>query len=96
MFTRDKIIDYADKLLIGLSEEEVDLLLSEFDVINENMEMINKIDGLKEVKPLSFPQMLETKVLREDTNVKNISTEDALKNSGDVIEDVVCVPKVVG
>ena len=41
MFTKDIINDYADKLLIGLTEEENELLLREFDVINDNMSKIN-------------------------------------------------------
>ena len=42
MFTKELILDYADKLLIGLSDEEVDMLLKEFDVINQNMENVKK------------------------------------------------------
>ena len=38
MFTKELILNYADKLLIGLSDEEVDMLLKGFDVINENKE----------------------------------------------------------
>ena len=39
MFTKDIINDYADKLLIGLTEEENELLLREFDVINDNIRL---------------------------------------------------------
>mgnify|MGYP000763524392 CR=1 FL=1 len=47
MFTKDIINDYADKLLIGLTEEENELLLREFDVINDNMSKINNVKGLE-------------------------------------------------
>mgnify|MGYP003209389789 CR=1 FL=1 len=52
MFTKDIINDYADKLLIGLTEEENELLLREFDVINDNMSKINNVKGLENVEPL--------------------------------------------
>ena len=51
MFTKDIINDYADKLLIGLTEEENELLLREFDVINDNMSKINNVKGLENVEP---------------------------------------------
>ena len=55
MFTKDIINDYADKLLIGLSDEETNLLVKEFDVINDNMAKINDVKGLENVTPLHFP-----------------------------------------
>ena len=42
-FTREMIIDYADKLLIGLKEEEINMVLDEFDVINKQIDIINQI-----------------------------------------------------
>ena len=42
-FTSEMVSDYAKKLLIGLSKEENELVLKEFDIIDENMELINKI-----------------------------------------------------
>ena len=35
-FTKERVNDYADKLLIGLTEEEQDMVLKEFDVIDYN------------------------------------------------------------
>ena len=96
MFTKEMIEDYADKLLIGLSDEECDLLLKEFDVIKEKMEIIENIDGINKVEPLSFPQDIKTKEYRSGKDTSNIKTADALSNCEDKIEDVVIVPKVVG
>ncbi len=96
MFTKEKILKYADDLLIKLNDEEVNDLLKEFDEIDKSMNMINNIDGLAHVKPLSFPQDIKTTVLRDDNDTTNISTSDALKNSSNAFEDVIEVPKVVG
>ena len=96
MFTREMMIDYADKLLIGLSEEEIDTLLSEFDVIKENMELIDKIPGIEKVEPQSFPTEYTLASLREDKAEESLPIEDILKNCDGQIDRMVEVPKVVG
>ena len=96
MFNREMIEDYAEKLLIGLSDEEINDLLEEFDAIKANMDIIAGIDNISSVEPLSFVQEIYTENLRDDDTVSNLSTEDVVKNAGDKIEDVVVVPKVVG
>ena len=96
MFTKDEIIDYADKLLIGLTDEEVQDILDEFDVIKENMDIIANFDNIESVMPLSYPQDLRLNHLRLDEDSNNMSTSDALLNAPEKYEDVVIVPKVVG
>lgn len=96
MFTKELINDYADKLLIGLSDEECDTLLEEFDVIKENMEIINNIPNISNVEPLSFPYDIEIDDLREDVSSPSINIDDALSNCDSFIDRVVEVPKVVG
>ncbi len=96
MFTREMMIDYADKLLIGLSDEEIEILLSEFDVIKENMELIDKIPGIEKVEPQSFPTEYTLASLREDKAEESLPIEDILKNCDGQIDRMVEVPKVVG
>ena len=36
-FTREMVNDYADKLLIGLTEEENKMVLDEFEIIDKNI-----------------------------------------------------------
>ena len=96
MIDKESIIKYADCLLIGLSDEEVEMLEGEFEAIKDNMDIIASFDGIKNVQPLSYPRDLKTKVLREDDAVRSISSTEALLNAPDKMEDVVIVPKVVG
>lgn len=96
MFTKEMINDYADKLLIGLTEDETNTLLDEFSSIYENMELIDKIEGLKDVEPMHFPTDYEIKSLRDGDDYENINRDEALKNSDDVVEGMNIVPKVVG
>lgn len=95
MFTKDIINDYADKLLIGLTEEENELLLREFDVINDNMSKINNVKGLENVEPLHFPQDLMVKEIRDGRTLRMIDIEDALKNCDDYIDREVEIIRVV-
>ena len=46
-FTKEMIDDYADKLLIGLTEEENRMVLEEFDEIDMNIDLINKIENIR-------------------------------------------------
>ena len=55
-FTKEEIIDYADKLLIGLYPDEAQTILDEFSVIDKNIDQINEIDNLSEVEPLTIGQ----------------------------------------
>ena len=95
MFTKKLILEYADKLLIGLSDEEVDMLLKEFDVINQNMEKINEIKGLENINPAHFPQDCEISALRDGNEERMIDIDKALSNCDKFIDREVEVPKVV-
>lgn len=95
MFTKDIINDYADKLLIGLTEEENELLLREFDVINDNMSKINNVKGLENVEPLHFPQDLMVKEISDGKISRMIDIDDALKNCDDYIDREVEIIRVV-
>jgi len=95
-FTKEKIYDYADKLLIGLSEEENEMVLNEFDAIDENLNLVNSIEGLSEVEPMTHCLDDFEYVLRDDVVVPSPSISELLQNS-DVTEDrEIVVPKVVG
>lgn len=94
-FNEKLIKDYADKLLIGLNDEETKTILSEFDVIEKNMDLINKIDGISEVEPQHYPFDIESNP-RDGLEVENENIEDILKNSDKVSDREIEVPKVVG
>jgi aspartyl/glutamyl-tRNA(Asn/Gln) amidotransferase C subunit len=96
-FTKEMIDNYADKLLIGLTEEERTMIQEEFDDIEKNMELINKIDGIKDVEPLSYPYEMEMDDLRSDDEIDGtIEIDTLLKNAGQIDGREVEVPKVVG
>ncbi len=93
-FTKELIDDYANKLLIGLTEEENKTVLDEFEVIEANMELINKIEGISEVEPMHFPYIKDP-IIRNGDVCENENIEDLLKNSDKVSDREIEVPKVV-
>lgn len=94
-FTKEIINDYADKLLIGLTEEETNTLVSEFEVIEARMNLINEIDGINEIEPMHYPFLVESKP-RSGENIENDDVDKLLRNSDKVSDREIEVPKVVG
>ncbi|MBE6154185.1 MAG: Asp-tRNA(Asn)/Glu-tRNA(Gln) amidotransferase subunit GatC [Firmicutes bacterium] len=94
-FTKEMVDDLADKLLIGLTEEENKMVLDEFEIIDKTIDMINEIDGIKNIEPMTHALDDFEFVLREDIAKESISVEDALRNAGATEGREIEVPKVV-
>lgn len=95
-FTKEMVDDYADKLLIGLTEEENKMVLDEFDEIDKNLDLVNKIPNIEKVTPMTHTLDDFTFELREDVALESIPIEDLLRNADETDGDEVQVPKVVG
>lgn len=94
-FTREDVISYADKLLIGLTDEEVDMVLSEMDIIDKNIDLINNIPGIKDAIPMTHTLDDFEYELREDVEDESVDIESLLSNCDDTYDRSVRVPKVV-
>jgi aspartyl/glutamyl-tRNA(Asn/Gln) amidotransferase C subunit len=94
-FTREMVTDYADKLLIGLTEEETNMVLDEFEVIDKNIDLINQIPNIESVEPMTHTLDNFIYELREDEIEESIDIDDLLANCDDYMDDEVKVPKVV-
>lgn len=95
-FTPEKVEKLADLLLIGLTEEEKNMVFEEFEIIDNNINKINEIPNIKEVKPMTHALDDFVFELREDIAEDSILIEDALSNCDQVDGREVEVPKVVG
>ncbi len=95
-FTSEMVDDYADKLLIGLTREENKMVLEEFDVIDAQIDIINRIPGIEKVEPMSWCLDRTIDNLREDVVEESVPIDDLLANSDDATDSEVQVPKVVG
>lgn len=94
-FTKETVDNYADKLLIGLTEEENKMVLDEFEIIDKNIDLINEIKDLDKIEPMSHCLDDFVYELREDVIEESIPIEDLLKNCDKTKDREVKVPKVV-
>lgn len=94
-FTSEMVDNYANKLLFNLTEDENKLVLDEFEVIDKTIDLINEIEGLNELEPMTHTLDDFEVDLREDIPEESIKVEDALKNAGATEGREIEVPKVV-
>ena len=95
-FTKEMVDDYADKLLIGLTEEENKMVLDEFGVIDATIDMINELPDIEKVEPMTHALDDFEYVLREDEPEESVPIEDLLANCDDHADREVQVPRMVG
>ena len=94
--TEEMIDNYAEKLLIGLTDDERKMILEEFDSIEKNMDLINQIPNIKDIEPLSYPFEMDIEDLREDDKeAEEIEIDVLLRNCDRREGREVEVPKVV-
>jgi aspartyl/glutamyl-tRNA(Asn/Gln) amidotransferase C subunit len=95
-FTKEMVNDYADKLMIGLTEEENQMVLDEFEIIDSNIDLINEIPGIEKVEPMTHCLDDFVYELREDVVEESVPIDELLQNCDDATDREVSVPKVVG
>ena len=96
MFTKEVVDDLANKLLIGLTEEENQMVLDEFEVIDKTINIINEIDGIENVEPMTHTLDDFEFELRDDVVEESVSIDDLLSNCDVHSAREIEVPKVVG
>lgn len=92
--TIEKLKDYAGKLMFDMDEKEYETLKNEFSIILKQMELVEKLDNIKDVEPMTFPFPIDAQ-LREDVSKENLAIDDVIKNAKEVIGREIKVPKVV-
>lgn len=95
-FTKEMVDDYADKLLIGLTEEENKNVLEEFEIIDKTIDLINELPDIEKVEPMTHTLDDFEYELREDVAEDSISIEDLLANCDESVGSEVEVPRMVG
>lgn len=95
-FTKEIVNDYADKLLIGLTKEETNMVLEEFSIIDDNINKINDIKNIEAIEPMTHCLDDFNYSLREDIKEDSIAIDELLQNCDIKTDTEVKVPKVVG
>ena len=96
--TKVVLQDAAKRLLFDMKDEEYDTLLNEFAIITKQLKLMDEIDGLDKVEPMSFPYIDDSfSLLREDVPVKEdeVNKEEMLENAKVSRDGQVKLPKVV-
>ena len=94
-FTKEMVNDYADKLLIGLTEEENKNVLDEFEIIDKNCDIVNAIPNISEVTPMTHCLDDFYCELREDVAEESVPIDELLSNCKNVRDREVELIKVV-
>lgn len=94
-FTKELVDSYANNLLIGLSDEENKMVLDEFEVIDKDIDIINTIDGINDVKPMTHCLDRNINELRDDISLPSPEIDKLLSNAKKKIGREIEVPKVV-
>ena len=95
-FTKEKVLKLADLLMIGLTEEETNMVFDEFEIIDKNINKINEIENIADIEPMTHAIDNFDYVLREDVADESIRKDELLQNSDNNDGDNVVIPKVVG
>ena len=95
MIAKEKLEEYASKLMFKMNDSEYETLQQEFEVILKQMDLIGKIKGIKDVEPMTFPFVNDGVNLREDIVKDALTTDEVLANVKQKDRDQVRVPKVV-
>ena len=95
-FTSELVDKLADLLMIGLTDEENKMVLNEFSSIDDNINKINKIDGIEKVEPMYYALDDMKCTLREDVAEESPAISDLLANADNTDMSEISVPKVVG
>lgn len=95
MIEKDKLRDYARKLMFEMNDEEYETLQQEFEIILKQMDLISKIENISNIEPMTYPFELNNVDLREDIVNNELITKDILINPKEKENNQIKVPKVV-
>lgn len=95
MIEKEKLRDYARKLMFEMNDEEYKTLQEEFEVILKQMDLISHIDNISNIEPMTYPFELNNINLREDSINNELTTKDILINVAEQENNQIKVPKVV-
>lgn len=93
--TKEVLVDSATRLLFKMTDEQYAILLNEFSILIQQMELIGKIPDLDAVAPMTFPFEVISSALRDDVPSKPLTQTEALQNAGSKVAGQIKLPKVV-
>lgn len=95
MIEKEKLREYAKKLMFDMEDSEYETLQNEFNVILKQMDLIEQIEDIKDVEPMTYPFILDDVCLRDDIVNNELEVNEFLVNVKEVENNQAVVPKVV-
>ena len=96
MITKEKLKDYAAKLMFDMDDDGYERTLKEFEIVEKHMELIGELEGIENIEPMTFPYVIYHASLRDDDAKECLTCNQVLANAKETKADQVKVPKVVG
>ena len=87
--------DAAKKLMFDMEEQQYETLLQEFDLILEQISFMENIPHIDDVEPMVFPYEITTSYLRDDVAAEPLTREEALRNTQEVVNGQISLPRVI-
>ena len=87
--------DLANQLRFSLSDAEAQDIKNEFDVLIDQMDLLNKVDT-EGIEPMVYPFDEETSFMREDVADQVLPVQEVLKNAPKTKNGFFVTQKVVG
>lgn len=87
--------DLANQLRFSLSDAEAQDIKNEFNVLIDQMDLLNKIDT-EGIEPMVYPFDEETSFMREDVADQVLPVQEVLKNAPKTKNGFFVTQKVVG
>lgn len=87
--------ELANQLRFSLSDAEAQDIKNEFDVLIDQMDLLNKIDT-EGIEPMVYPFDEETSFMREDVADQVLPVQEVLKNAPKTKNGFFVTQKVVG
>lgn len=88
--------DAATRLLFTMTQDQYQVLMSEFDILLKQMALIGQIEGVDGLVPMTFPFTVTTTTMRDDVPQVTLTQAQALQNVGQKVDGQMKLPKVVG
>ncbi|MGL5520284.1 MAG: Asp-tRNA(Asn)/Glu-tRNA(Gln) amidotransferase subunit GatC [Metamycoplasmataceae bacterium] len=90
---KEEFLELSKKILINANDEVIIQLEKEFDFINDNLNLLRKID-VSNIEPM-FRISPKTSFLREDKIGQILDKEKVLLNSKEKDEDFIIIKRII-
>lgn len=92
--TKEKIKKLAKSIMIDLTDQQIEKLDNDFDIILQQMELVQQINT-DLVEPMHFPIETSHFTLREDKVEDMLSQSEVLQNSPESQNGYIVINKVI-